>query len=315
MLGTRDTSPWNLIELSSLSAAEIKDLLDRAAQFRKGLMGESANSREMGGPRPRVALLFSEPSTRTSLSFRVACQELGVDVVELPADRSSLLKGESMLDTAQVLEALGAGAIVVRDKSDEVIDGLAEHCRAGVLNAGGGTKAHPSQGLLDARVLLDHFENLEGRRIGILGDVVHSRVARSDAVAFTALGAEVVLIGPREFLSETGWPKGVSVSTDLDAELPRLDAIQVLRIQHERIEGGMGLPLSDYISEYQLDEKRLESVNSKFCVLHPGPMNRGVEISSGVADGPRSQILDQVSAGVYVRMALVEKSLGLKGLK
>ena len=101
----------------------------------------------------------------------------------------------------------------------------------------------------------------------------------------------------------------------MDAELPRLDAIQVLRIQHERIEGGMGLPLSDYISEYQLDEKRLESVNSEFCVLHPGPMNRGVEISSGVADGPRSQILDQVSAGVYVRMALVEKSLGLKGLK
>ena len=295
---------WNLVELSDLSQEEIRSILDRAKEFsdQPAALSVAAD--------PLVALLFSEPSTRTSLSFQVACQRLGISYVELPSERSSLLKGETVLDTARVLESLGADALVVRDRSDRVIRDLADHCQAGVLNAGGGSRAHPSQALLDSRVLLDEFGSLEGRVIGILGDVAHSRVARSDVVAFTALGAEVILIGPEEFLPHEDWPQGVTTQHDLDGVLAELDAIQVLRIQHERIEGGMGLSPDDYIRRFQLDEDRLQKCRPEFVVLHPGPMNRGVEISDEVADDSQSRVLQQVSAGVPVRMALLERAIG-----
>ena len=297
---------WNLVELSDLSRQEISSILDRAKEFRDLPAAVSVAAD------PLVALLFSEPSTRTSLSFQVACQRLGISCVELPSERSSLLKGETILDTAQVLESLGARALVLRYRSDRVIRELADHCQGGVLNAGGGTRAHPSQALLDSRVLLDEFGTLEGRVIGILGDVVHSRVARSDMVAFTALGAQVILIGPEEFLPQENWPQGVTLRHDLDEVLPELDALQVLRIQHERIEGGMRLSSEDYIRSFRMDEDRLEKCRPDFVVLHPGPMNRGVEISDKVADGSRSRILQQVSAGVPVRMALLERAIGRK---
>ncbi|OUU20653.1 MAG: aspartate carbamoyltransferase [Planctomycetia bacterium TMED53] len=300
-----DATGWNLVEIADLSREEMVSILDRAVELRHAPPAVSASSSHL------VALLFSEPSTRTSLSFQVACQRLGVSFIELPAERSSLLKGETVLDTARVLEALGAGALVVRDRSDDVIRGLVHECGAGVLNAGGGTRAHPSQALLDTLVLRDEFGSLEGRSIGILGDVVHSRVARSDIAAFTAMGAKVVLIGPKEFLPDGDWPEGVRVSHDLDAILPELDAIQILRIQHERIEGGMGLSLDDYVSSYQMNGTRLASCGSHFLVLHPGPMNRGVEISDEVADGKASRILQQVAAGVPIRMALLERALGI----
>ncbi len=301
-----DAIGWNLVELSDLCDGEISSILDRADELREIPAVSRTPSSQL------VALLFSEPSTRTSLSFQVACQRLGVSCIELPAERSSLLKGETVLDTARVLEALGAGALVVRDPSDDVIRGLAQECAAGVLNAGGGTRAHPSQALLDSLVLRDEFGTLEGRCIGILGDVVHSRVARSDVVAFRALGAKVVLIGPQEFLPEGDWPEQVSVCHDLDSVLPELDAVQVLRIQHERIEGDMGLSLDDYTQRYQFNAERLAKCHSGFRVLHPGPMNRGVEISSEVADGNSSRILQQVAAGVPVRMALLENALGIR---
>jgi aspartate carbamoyltransferase catalytic subunit len=299
-----DSRGWNLVELADLQPGEISEILDRAAELRQQPAAEAISAQAT------VALLFSEPSTRTSLSFQMACQRLGVSLMELPAERSSLVKGETLLDTAQVLEAMGAQAIVVRDRSDEVIRNLADHCQAGVLNAGGGTRAHPSQALLDSRVLLDEWGSLEGRCIGILGDVAHSRVARSDMVAFTALGARVILFGPEEFVADSGWPTGVETCHDLETRLSELDAIQVLRIQHERIEGGMSLSASDYIRRFQLNEDRLDRCRPEMLVLHPGPMNRGVEISDAVADGPRSRILHQVAAGVPVRMALLERALG-----
>ena len=304
MSSLTDASGWNLVELADLQPEEITAILERAAELRESPATQQGNSEKS------VALLFSEPSTRTSLSFQVACQRLGVPFLELPAETSSLKKGETLLDTAQVLEALGAGALVVRDRDDAVIRHLADHCQAGVLNAGGGTRAHPSQALLDSRVLLDEWGSLEGRCIGILGDVAHSRVARSDMVAFTALGARVILFGPEEFVSEGEWLPGVETCHDFDSRLSELDAIQVLRIQHERIEGGMALSVQEYVDRLQLNEDRLARCGSEMCVLHPGPMNRGVEISDAVADGPQSRILQQVTAGVPVRMALLERALG-----
>lgn len=302
-----DASGWNLVELADLQQEEILAILDRAAELRH------LPPVQLQPPAGTVALLFSEPSTRTSLSFQVASQRLGVPFVELPTERSSLKKGETLLDTAQVLEALGARALVVRDRSDEVIRNLADQCEAGVLNAGGGTRAHPSQALLDSRVLLDEWGTMEGRCVGILGDVAHSRVARSDMVAFQALGARVILFGPEEFVPEDLALTGVEVCHDLDARLKEVDAIQVLRIQHERIEGGMSLSAEDYIQRFQLNEDRLNRCGEEMLVLHPGPMNRGVEIADAVADGPRSRILQQVAAGVPVRMALLERALGTHG--
>ena len=294
----------DLIELSDLSAESIREILERAIFL-------SQQPGPISGERVRhVGLLFSEPSTRTVLSFKAASDRLGVHVLEVQAGTSSLIKGETIIDTARTLEAMGAGAIVVRDSGEETARQLSQQCRAGIINAGGGIKAHPSQGQLDAYTLVDEFGQLEGKRIGIVGDILHSRVARSDLIAFRALGAEVVLVAPPSLQDETLEQEGVVLESDLDTVLPHLDAIQMLRIQHERMEDGRFGNLEDYIESYQLDLARMERTRESLVVMHPGPLNRGVEISSEVADGERSRIYAQVAAGVPVRMALLERALG-----
>ncbi len=301
-----DDPDRDLVKLSDLSPEGIREILQRSIQMRTSKPAITTTSDHVG-------LLFSEPSTRTSLSFLAASQRLGVHPLELRAEASSLSKGESLLDTAITLEALGANAIVVRDGDEQTAATLARHCRAGVINAGGGTRAHPSQGLLDALTLLDEFGDLQGKTIGIVGDILHSRVARSDIVAFRALGARVILVAPGELHDQELEGDGVELSDDLDSTLPQLDAIQMLRIQHERIESGLRMDRELYVERYRLDEARLDTAKETLIVMHPGPINREVEITSVVADGQRSRIRQQVSNGVPVRMALLERALRRSG--
>ncbi len=301
-----DDPDRDLVKLSDLSPEGIREILQRSIQMRRYEPAFTTSS-------DHVALLFSEPSTRTSLSFLVAIQRLGVHPLEFRAEGSSLSKGESLLDTAITLEALGANAIVVRDGDEQTAATLARHCRAGVINAGGGIRAHPSQGLLDALTLLDEFGDVQGKTIGIIGDILHSRVARSDIVAFRALGARVILVAPAELHDQELEGDGVELSDDLDSTLPHLDAIQMLRIQHERIETGLKMDRELYSERYRLDEARLDRAKETLIVMHPGPINREVEITSGVADGQRSRIRQQVSNGVPVRMALLERALRRSG--
>ena len=294
----------DLVDLSDLTPEVIGQILERAKQMR-----ECPVPLWTTGVR-HVGLIFSEPSTRTSLSFVAAAHRLGAEVLELRAEASSLRKGETILDTASTLESLGASALVIRDADPDTAPLLAKQCQAGVINGGGGTRSHPSQGLLDALTLIDEFGDLEGKCIGIVGDLLHSRVARSDLVAFRALGARVVMVAPDQWQDETLAGTGVELETDLDTVLPHLDAIQLLRIQHERLDSQEGIDPQQYQQEYQLDQRRLEMTKPSLVVLHPGPMNRGVEVTSEVADGVRSRIRQQVANGVPLRMALLERAFG-----
>ena len=293
----------DLVELSDLAPEAIRKLLHRADQMRTQQVPLWRDSVR------HVGLIFSEPSTRTSLSFIAAIHRLGAHALLLDAENSSVSKGETLLDTASTLESIGAEAIVVRDGDEQSARSLAKNCDAGVINAGGGTRAHPTQGLLDALTLLDEFGDLEGKTVGIVGDVLRSRVARSDIVAFQALGARVVLVAPDYFQDQTLAEAGVDLETKLDDVLPHLDAVQMLRIQKER--GGDEMSRSQhYVRDYRLDARRLAMTRASLVVLHPGPMNRDVEITSEVADGPRSRIRHQVANGVPVRMAVLERALG-----
>ena len=294
----------DLVELSDLAPEAIRKLLHRADQMRTQQVPLWRDSVR------HVGLIFAEPSTRTSLSFVAAIDRLGAYPLQLDAENSSFSKGETLLDTASTLESIGAESIVVRDGNEKSARSLAEHCDAGVINAGGGTRAHPTQGLLDALTLLDEFGDLEGKTVGIVGDVLRSRVARSDIVAFQALGARVVLVAPDYFQDKTLSEAGVELESKLDDALPHLDAIQMLRIQKERGDGDPEHNLQNYVRDYRLDERRLALARPSLVVLHPGPMNREVEITSGVADGPRSRIRQQVANGVPVRMAVLERALG-----
>ncbi|MDE0961440.1 MAG: aspartate carbamoyltransferase catalytic subunit [Planctomycetota bacterium] len=294
----------DLVELSDLIPEAIRQIIERAKWMRQcNIPLWTTGVRHVG-------LIFSEPSTRTSLSFVAAAHRLGAEVLELRAEASSLCKGETLLDTAWTLESLGATALVVRDADPDTAPLLAQRCRAGVINGGGGTRSHPSQGLLDALTLIDEFGDLEGKVIGIVGDLLHSRVARSDLVVLRALGAKVVLVAPDRWQDTTLAGAGVELETDLEAVLPHLDAIQLLRIQHERFDPLEGVDPQQYLQQYQLDQRRLEMTKRSLVVLHPGPMNRGVEITSEVADGTRSRIRQQVANGVPMRMALLERAFG-----
>lgn len=295
----------DLIELSDLTAESIEEIISRA-QSMVDLKGLRWQDRVR-----HVGLLFSEPSTRTVFSFQVASHRLGVEVLELQQmNSSSITKGETLVDTARILEALGAGVIVVRDRGDDTARLLSQVCKAGVINAGAGTLAHPSQGLIDAYTLVEEFGQLQGKCIGIVGDILHSRVARSDLVAFRALGAQVFLIAPAHLQDESLAAEGVILESDLDAVLPQLDAVQMLRVQKERMQEGQLGDEQNYVDSYQLNLDRLSRTRDSMVVMHPGPLNRGIEISCEVADGDRSRIFDQVAAGVPIRMALLERAFG-----
>ena len=257
-----------------------------------------------------VVWLFYEDSTRTRLSFEQAAKRLSADTMNFSVSSSSVKKGESLRDTVQTIEAMGVDAIVVRHASAGTPWQIAKWVDASIINAGDGWHEHPTQALLDCYTIRQHLGAIEGKRIAIVGDIRHSRVARSDVLAYTALGAEVTLVAPPTLLppSLDGWP--VQVSHDLDAVLPKVDVVGLLRMQRERMTEALIPSLREYTALYGLTRRRVDLLAEHALVMHPGPMNRGVEIAAEVAELPRSVIIDQVRNGVAVRMAVLYLLLG-----
>ncbi len=308
----RDPSnPWrgaDLLGLRGVSADRLRDLLARA-RARRGHAAPSLSGRT-------IATVFFEDSTRTRSSFTIAAQRCGAPVVDLSSKASSANKGESLSDTARVIESMGVAAIVVRTSRAGGAKIAADAVSCPVINAGDGAHEHPTQALADALALDDAWGSggtfdFTGKKIVIVGDLVHSRVARSNAAGLTTLGAQVVLVGPPSMApSSLGSALGVRVSHDLDAELDGADAVMALRIQLERGAGAMLASSRDYRAAFGVTRDRADAMMPGAIVMHPGPMNRGVEIDADVADGPHSIVLRQVAAGVAVREAALEAVLG-----
>jgi aspartate carbamoyltransferase catalytic subunit len=252
-----------------------------------------------------IVNLFFEASTRTRISFEFAEKRLSADTVNVGASGSSVTKGETLVDTARNLEAMRIDMVVIRHSASGAAQFLAERIESNVINAGDGTHEHPTQGLLDLLTLRGHFGSLEGRRVCICGDVLHSRVARSNIWGLKKLGAQVGVCGPRSLLPNAVSDLGVEVFDRIEAAIEWAEALNVLRLQLERMQGGYIPSLREYNRVFGVTRERLERAPRDLLILHPGPMNRGVEIDSDVADGPHSVILEQVTNGVAVRMAVL----------
>ncbi len=297
----------HLLSLQDLAKSDIVALLDRAQAF---VDGAEPDGRLRG---TALCTLFFEPSTRTRLSFQRAAQRLGMDVLDFDAATSSTTKGETALDTLHNIEAMGVRGFVVRHREDGAVAGLAAHAAAdtALVNGGDGRSNHPTQGLLDMLTIRQARGTDFGKRVvAIVGDVLHSRVARSDLQALKALGAgEIRVCGPAALLPTDATLDGCVVTQDLDAALRDADVVMTLRLQRERMEDGLVESLDGYHRGYGITSSRLRVAKPDAVVMHPGPMNRGVEISDEVADGPRSLILRQVANGVAVRMAVLERAL------
>ena len=257
-----------------------------------------------------VVNLFYEDSTRTRISFEAAAKRLSADVINFSAKGSSVAKGESLKDTAMTLEAMGADAVVIRHSASGAPHRLAGWVKGSVVNAGDGSHEHPTQALLDAFTMRRRLGRLDGLRVVIVGDVLHSRVARSNVLLLSTLGAEVTLVAPPTLLPVAvgAWP--CSVSYDFDAALPKSDVVMMLRVQQERMNAAYFPSVREYSRRYGLDGARMAMLPGHAVVMHPGPMNRGVEIAADVADSARSTIVEQVANGVSVRMAVLYLLLG-----
>lgn len=307
-----DTRLRHLLTLDGLGGARIAALLDAAEALRPHALGGSALRHVLAGR--TVCTLFFENSTRTRTSFQLAAQRLGADVVNFDVAASSVKKGESALDTLRTLEAMGVDAFVVRHGENGAVAALAEGARAStsLLNAGDGRAAHPTQGLLDMLTIRQRKgEDFSALSVLLIGDVRHSRVARSDLHALRQLGCrDIRVCAPTSLLPEPATVAGCTVGSQLDAMLDGVDVLMMLRVQRERMDEGLVPSLEQYFRDYGLDAKRLAKARPDAIVMHPGPMNRGVEIAGDVADGPQSVILDQVGNGVAVRMAVLTHLLG-----
>jgi aspartate carbamoyltransferase catalytic subunit len=302
----------HLLTLDDLPRAVLERLLDRAQALMPHAHDGTALRATLAGK--AVCTLFFEPSTRTRSSFLLAAQRLGADTLVFDASTSSTTKGETAIDTLKTLEAMGVHGFIVRHKVDGAVAALAEVAAPGtvLLNAGDGRTAHPTQGLLDMLTLRQSKgRDFSKLRVLIVGDVRHSRVARSDLQALRTLGTgEIRVCGPASLLPQDETLAGCVVLQDLDAALDGVDAVMMLRLQRERMQEGLVASLDDYHAEYGLTSGRLRRAAPDAIVMHPGPMNRGVEIADDVADGPQSRILQQVANGVAVRMAVLEELLG-----
>ncbi len=299
----------HLLSAADLTLADATLVLDTAAELETILATSSVGKLPTLRGRTVVTLFF-EDSTRTKTSFELAAKRLSADVIGFAAKGSSVSKGETLKDTALTLEAMGADGIVVRHSWSGAPVNLARHVRGSVVNAGDGTHEHPTQALLDAYTMRQRLGRVEGLKVTIVGDVLHSRVARSNVLLLHTLGAEVTVVAPPTLLpvGVGTWP--CAVSYDLDAVLPTSDVVMMLRVQRERM-GVSYFPSSrEYAQRYGLDVRRAERLREDTIVMHPGPMNRGVELASEVADGPRSTIVAQVANGVTVRMAVLYLMLG-----
>ena len=309
----------SLLSADDLSLAEIGHILSRATF----LENEDPLKRDRILLKRKIALLFYESSTRTRTSFELAAKALGADTTLVSSLSSSIEKGESLKDTGLTLRALGAEAIILRHNSSGAPWLLEAETRLPVVNAGDGMHAHPTQALLDLRTMLTHLrpgvkvvdaETLASVTVTIVGDIMHSRVARSNMMLLPRLGARVILCGPKELLPEVAAlaGPGISIERDFDAALHKSHVVMMLRIQGERL-SGLQLDLEQYKANYQLTGPRLAAHAPKAVVMHPGPIIRGMEVTSGVADGVQSVILEQVKNGVAIRMAVVERALTIGG--
>ena len=298
----------DLLSISELERGDVEQLLDLTDHFAEVSARPIPKVPALRGR--TVVSLFYEDSTRTRLSFETAAKRLSADTMNFTVSTSSVKKGESLRDTAQTIEAMGIDCIVVRHRSAGVPWQLTGWVDAAVVNAGDGWHEHPTQALLDCYTLRQHRGSLDGMHIAIVGDVKHSRVARSDIAAFTKLGADVTLVAPPTLLPPAVEAYPVAVSHDLDAVLPAVDAVYLLRMQRERMTEALLPSLREYTNTYGLTVRRAGLLKDDAVVLHPGPMNRGVEIDGDIADFDRSVIVDQVRNGVSVRMAVLFLLLG-----
>ncbi len=310
----------HLLATDGLDPALATAVLDTAEELKHTLLGREV--RKLPTLRGRTVItLFYENSTRTRVSFEIAGKWMSADVINVSASSSSVNKGESLRDTALTLAAAGADCVIIRHPASgaaQRLSGWLAEAGTAIVNAGDGTHEHPTQALLDAATLRERLGSLEGRRIAIVGDVLHSRVARSNIHLLSALGAEVVLVAPPTLLPAGVESLPVTVSHELDAELPAVDAVMMLRVQAERMTaGGPGQSFfpsaREYSIAYGLNERRMKLLPEHAVVLHPGPMLRGMEIASAVADSPASAITEQVRNGVHVRMAVLYHLLASEG--
>ena len=311
------TTAWtrkDLLTIRELERAEIELILDTGRTFKNLLARPVKKSNSLEGR--TVVNLFVEPSTRTRTSFELAATRLGADVISIDSASSSFRKGETLKDTGQVLEAMKADFVILRHSAAGAPQFLAERLKAHLVNAGDGAHEHPTQALLDAFTIR---ERLGGKRdwkdlhVVICGDILFSRVARSNVWALTKLGARVTLVGPTTLVPDLFSELGVTVAHDFDAVLPDADVIMLLRIQHERQRRSFFPSVGEYVSLFGLNVDRFKRCKPDVLIMHPGPINRGVEIASELADGPNSTVLDQVQNGLAIRMAVLHLLGGGQG--
>ena len=297
-------TPWeeqHLLGLEDLSADQITTILDLADEFQTLTQGGSRKLDFLRGT--VVANLFFENSTRTKTSFNIAARRLGADTVDFSASSSSLSKGETFVDTALTIEAMGVDLVVCRHRTPGAPHLLSRHLKAGVLNAGDGTHEHPTQALLDILTIRQKLGHINGLTVALVGDIRHSRVARSNIHGLKKLGARVIVCGPATLIPRTITQLGVEVAHNFDDILPEVDCVNLLRVQFERQRGAFFPSIPEYAHLFGMNGDRIRMAKNELLVLAPGPINRGVELTPEVADGPHSVILDQVSNGLLVRMA------------
>lgn len=300
----------DLIGIKDLSQEEIGLILDTARGFKDVLRRDIKKVPTLRGR--TVVNLFYEPSTRTRTSFELAAKRLSTDVINFSVTSSSVVKGESLIDTALTVQALGADFIIIRHPSSGVSHMLSEHLDASVINAGDGTNEHPTQALLDAFTIIEKKGAVQGLVVAIVGDIRHSRVAKSNIYCLTKLGARLRLIGPPTLIPPGFDLMGAEVYYDMDEGLGGADVVMMLRIQTERQDRGFFPSTGEYFKKWGLSAERFSLAGKDAIVMHPGPMNRGIEIASDVADGENSVILEQVTNGLAVRMAVMYLLAGVR---
>lgn len=303
MSGTTALRSRHLLGIDGLEPNEISLILDTAVAMKE--VGTRSIKKVPALRGRTVVNLFFEPSTRTRLSFELAEKRLSADTMGMTTSGSSVVKGETLIDTARTLEAMSPDMIVVRHASSGAAHVLARVCKSSIINAGDGTHEHPTQALLDAFTIRERKGTLAGLRIAIIGDLLHSRVLRSNALLLPRMGADVVACGPPTLIPVGLDRMGVKTTTSIDEACEGADVVMMLRVQHERMHGLFLPSVREYFTLFGLTAERLARAKSDAIVMHPGPMNRGVEIASDVADGNQSVILDQVANGVAVRMAVL----------
>jgi len=309
-------SEWtkhDLLDLQDMSKEELELILETAKSFKEVSARDVKKVPALRGK--TVVMLFFEPSTRTRTSFEIAAKRLSADTLSIAASSSSLSKGETILDTAKNIEAMNVDAIVVRHSSSGVPKTLADNVGPSIINAGDGCRAHPTQALLDMFTIQEKKGKIKGLKVAIIGDILHSRVARSNICGLTKLGAEVTVCGPSTLMPIGVEKLGAKVSHDIDEVIKNSDVIMLLRIQKERQKDKFLPSIREYAKVFGINAAKLKNAKKDVLIMHPGPTNRGVELSAEIADGEYSVILDQVTNGVAIRMAILYLVLGTKGVE